>query len=75
MGYAEPSYASDYVLRPKWADDAVFRSYKMPPEIDTAPMLGGIMKAWGQWYAIAAGQGTAERYPVANCRGWPYDRR
>ena len=47
--YAEPEATlSDYVLRPKWADDAVFRSYKMLPEIDTAPMLVVIMKAWGQ---------------------------
>jgi hypothetical protein len=51
--YAEPEATlSDYVLRPKWADDAVFRSYKMLPEIDTAPMLGGNNEGMGaMWYA------------------------
>ena len=51
--YSEPEATlSDYILRPKWADDAVIRSYKMLPEIDTGPMLGGSREGMGaMWYS------------------------
>ena len=51
--YSEPEATlSDYVLRPEWADDAVIRSYKMLPEIDTAPQFSGNREAMGaMWFA------------------------